>query len=310
MMPVMGKFRWPFKVFLLADFFLLASLVWSVSSWSRKGAAAACVGFVLLAGLAVSLSRHDTDTFSKTTLPTSENPLPPGMDPGRGRVIAIDNLLPEASSYRFFTHGHATFFRVPSLGGYDPLVSRDRLRFALGLDFPNVFYGPVTPAIREQLDARAVRYWIVDPRSPQLGEVEGLDGLKRLASEPDRAVFEDTRAEPLVYSAADPATPCAMSYSGNSILVPLGRWASPVEISAGPTDGWWYRIDRGPWLKPVYRNDRLEVDFGGSGGLLEISYFDSRFRDGLRLSGYLVLCVCVLLIANHLRKRKAVTGEG
>jgi hypothetical protein len=309
MMPVMEKFRWPFKVFIFADFFLLASLVWSVSSWTGRRAnllASACLAFVLLAGLAVSLSCHDGNTFSKTTLPTSDNPLPPGMDPGLGRVIAIDNLLPEASSYRFFTHAHGTFFGVPSLGGYDPLVGRDQLRFALGLDFPNVYYGPITPAVREKLDARAVRYWIVDPRSPQLQEVEGLEGLKRLASETDRVVFEDTRASPLVYSATAPAKPCAMTYSGNSMLIPLSRATSPVEISVGPTDGWWYRIDQGPWLRPVDQTDRLKVDFRTSDRLLEISYFDSRFRDGLCLSVYLLLFLGLLLTASRFfRKRKA-----
>jgi hypothetical protein len=309
MMPVMEKFRWPFKVFLLADFFLLASLVWSVAFWAGRRSnllASACLAFVLFANLAVSLSCHDGNFFSKTTLPTSHNPLPPGMNPDLGRVIAIDNLLPEALSYRFYTHGHATFFDVPSLGGYDPLVSRNRLRFALGLDFPNVFYGAITPEVREQLDERAVRYWIVDPRSPQLQEVEALGGLQLLALEPDRVVFEDTQAWPLVYSATDPATPRALTYSGNSILIPLNHAISPLEISVGPTDGWWYRVDRGPWHRPVYENDRLQINFHPSNRLLEISYFDSRFREGLCWSGCLLLFLGVLLIGNHLlRKPKA-----
>jgi hypothetical protein len=300
MMPVLDKFRWPFKVFIFADFFLLASLVWSISSWSRNRVAPAGLAVVLLAGLAVSVSCHDENTFSKTTLPTSDNPLPPGMDPRLGRVIAIDNLLPEAASYRFFTHAHGTFFGVPSLGGYDPLVSRERLNFALGLDFPNVFDGPVTQAVRRKLDARAVRYWIVDPRSPQLNEIERLDGFRLRASEPDRLVIEDTRASPIVYSATDPATPCAFTYSGNSILIPLSRTASPLEISVGPTDGWWYRIDHGPWLRPVDENDRLKIGFLPSGRLLEISYFDSRFRNGLRLSAYLLLFLGLLLTASYL----------
>jgi hypothetical protein len=306
MMPVMDKFRWPFKVFLLADFFLLASLVWSISSWTGRRSnlmASACLAFVLLAGLAVSLSCHDGNFFSKTTLPTSDNPLPPGVDPRLGRVIAIDNLLPEASSYRFYTHCHGTFFDMPSLGGYDPLVGRDQLRFALGLDFPNVFYGAITPEIREKLDARAVRYWIVDPRSPQLQEVESLGRLNLLASEPDRVVFEDTQAAPLVSSAVDPATPRLMTYSGNSILVPLSHATSPVEISVGPTDGWWYRIDQGPWLRPAYENDRLKVDFQTSDRLLEISYFDSRFREGLRLSVYLLLVLGMLIFLGSLLVR-------
>jgi hypothetical protein len=86
----------------------------------------------------------------------------------------------------------------------------------------------------------------------------------------------------------------------------LSRATSPVEISTGPTDGWWYRIDRGPWLRPVYQNDHLKVDFPASGGLLEISYFDPRFRNGLRLSGCLLLLLGLLLMVSHFfRKRTA-----
>ncbi|MCE0523462.1 MAG: hypothetical protein LV480_11195 [Methylacidiphilales bacterium] len=310
MLPLFEKFRWPFKVFVLADFFLLASLVWAVSSWTgkRPGSpnvmAAACLAFVLLAGVAVSLSCHDGNTFSRTTLPVSDNPPPTGMDPALGRVIAIDNLLPEASSHRFFTHCYSTFFDVPSLGGYDPLVGRAQLRFALGLDFPNVFYGSITPEMRDKLAARAVRYWIVDPHSPQLQEVEALGGLKRLATETDRVVFEDTQASPLAYSEADPSTPCPVTYSGNSMLVSLGSATSPVEISVGPTDGWWYRIDQGPWNRPAYQDDRLKIDFPKSGRVLEISYFDSRFREGLRLSAYLFLILGLLFIGGRLFRRR------
>ncbi len=217
------------------------------------------------------------------TLPHSSPALPPGMDPRLGRVIAIDTILPEASGDRFFTHCYGTFFAVPSLGGYDPLVGPEQLRFALGLDFPNVFTGAITPEVREKLDARAVRYWIVDPRSPQLPEIEALGGFRLLASEKDRLVFEDTRAQPLVDFAADPATRLALTYVGNSIFVPLpdGNAPSRLEISVGPTDGWWYRVDRGPWMKPDYHDNHLEVDLPASARLLEVSYFDSYFREGL-----------------------------
>jgi hypothetical protein len=310
LLPVLEKFRWPFKVFLLADFFLLAALIWTVSSWTRDRrniAGLACVATVLHAGLTVALSQHDINTFSKTGLPTSVNPMPAGMDPARGRVIAIDNLLPEAASYRFQTHAHATFFEMPSIGGYDPLVGREQLRFALGLDFPNVFFGAITPEIRTELDARAVRYWIVDPRSPQYQQVAALPGLNVIAAEPDRVIFEDSQAAPLAYSATNPTKPCGLTYAGNSILIPLNQATSPLEISLGPTDGWWCRIDRGPWFKPLYKDDRLEVDLSATGRLLEVSYFDSRFREGLRKSCYLtIVLLFTLLIPRLLGKKKGL----
>ena len=55
-----------------------------------------------------------------------------------------------------------------------------------------------------------------------------------------------------------------------------------------------------PGSKPVYENDRLKVDFQTFGlGFLEISFFDSCFRDGLRLSGYLLPLLGLLLAAGR-----------
>src|SRR5258707_1979683 len=52
-------------------------------------------------------------------------------------------------------------------------------------------------------------------------------------------------------------------------------------------------------IQSVYQDDRLTVDFPASGQRLEITYFDSRFRDGLRLSLYLLLILGVLLVAGR-----------
>jgi len=297
--PVFDKFRWPFKVFVFAEFFLLAAFVLSVSSWGRGRArpgggfnfrASICIAVVLVPGLLVSLTQHEGNYFSNVTLPTTQLPLPPGTDASFGRVITIGQIPYDTASSRFLTYDHATFFGFPSLGGYNPLVGRGQRDFALGLDFPNLFSDPITPEIREKLAARAVRYWIVDPISPQAAEVEALPGFKLLSSERDRLVYEDTQEAPLVYSSTDPATPYPVNYSGNSLLISLRHADASLEISVGPTDGWWYRIDGGPWLRAAYENERLRVDVQASNQRLEISYFDPRFREGLRWSlGFLVL---------------------
>jgi hypothetical protein len=318
LLPVLERFRWPFKVFLLADFFLLASLVWSVSTWTRERSSSTvranllgivCVAFVLLANLTVSLSFHDGNFFSKTVLPTSQNPFPPGLDPNLGRVIAYDSQLPELTCSRFFTHGYSTFFDVPCLGGYDPLVGREQISYALGLDFPNFLKPPLTPDVRERLDSLAVRYWIVEPGSPQFHELTGSQGFRIRDVAPDRIVLEDMDAAPLVYSETAPMTACPMTYAGNSILIPIAGVTSPVEVSVGPTDGWWYRLDRGPWLRAVYRNDRLEVAFQRSSHLLEISYFDARFRQGLRWSAGLLIVLLLLSVARRLVANRTVTSS-
>jgi hypothetical protein len=304
LLPLFDKFRWPFKVFVYADFFLLAGMIGSMTTWKRASSAVACLAAMIFAGAAVVISGHDENTFSRTTLTHSVNTLPPAVDRRLGRVVALDTILPEASSARFFTHAFGTYFAVPSLGGYNPLVAPEQLRFALGIDFPNVFKNALTPAVRNELDERAVRYWIVDPNSPQLAQVEAL-GLRPLLRETDRILFEDMQARPLVYFWNGPHQPGSLTFAGNSLLIPVRGFKSPAYISLGPTDGWWYRIDGGPWQpSPSYLGNRLIISFPTDARLLEVSYFDARFREGLRLSAELLLILALLLVAGHLLRKR------
>jgi len=73
LLPVFDKFRWPFKVFLFADFFLIASFAWTTASWTKSRfssarsaslTAAICLTLVVLVNLAISLVFHDKNTFS------------------------------------------------------------------------------------------------------------------------------------------------------------------------------------------------------------------------------------------------------
>jgi len=314
-MPLLDKFRWPFKIFIFLEFFLLTALLASLSSWTKDifrasrtvtFVAMTCAILVLATEMAVSLTQHDGNFFSKTTLPASQPSLPQGMDPTLGRVIAIDDHLPELASDRFFTHGYGTFYEVPSIGGYNPLVGRDALDFGFMIDFPNFYpaQNPLTPQIREEMETRAVRYWIVDPHAAHLPDFVKFGGFKLLAAEPDRLVYEDTRAFSPVYSIANPGVPCPLIYSGNTILVSLEHATSPVKVSVGSADGWWYRVDHGPWLKAEYHDYGLILQFPPSSRRLEISYFDPRFYRGLETSGVL-LAALLLAAAGMARGRKS-----
>jgi hypothetical protein len=275
---------------------------------------------VVVLQLAVALAHHDTEFLSQAALPTSNAALPAGMDPTLGRVIAIDDHVPVRDAYRYFMYAYGTYFEVPSLGGYNPLVSRRRLEFSLGLDVPNVFVKTITPEVRAQLEARAVRYWIVDPDSPRRAEVEKLDGVKLLgvggetdylapsglnpmmaktqgvalgylispfqgsranAATPTTSssplIYEDTRAEPMAFDAAAPLVALPLRYAGNSMLIQLDH-DSLVAVSAGPTDGWWYRVDGGDWQKPDYRDDHLFIRVSSDNRQLEVRYRDPWLR--------------------------------
>ncbi len=308
-LPVLDRFRWPFKVFVFADFFLLSALVVGISAWAtphRKWnpVVSLILCIVVSAQLVVALPSHDKNTLSKTLLPAGVNPVVAGMDPQLGRVVAFGDDLPESRSYDFLTHAYSTYYAFPSLGGYNPLGSLKQLEYALYLDFPNFCTNTITPNFQKDFQSRAVRYWLVDPHSSHFKEIKALPSLKVLEATADRVVYEDTQAAPLVYPQADPTKACPIRYSGNSMLISLDGAKSPVEISVGPTDGWWYRVDGGNWMKPSYENGRLEANFEPSARVLEVSYFDSRFQMGLAISTLLALLVGFVLFRTRFRPNR------
>jgi hypothetical protein len=307
MLPVFERFRWPFKVFIFVDFFLLAAAAWSLSSWKRHNLAVGIMALVVVASALVSFAQHEKNFFSPSTVPANENPLVTGMNPTLGRTIAIDENTPDEKMHLLLTHAYGTYYEMPSMGGYNPLVSRYHLGFSLGLFFPNLWNEPISDQVRAQLEARAVRYWIVGADSTYLPAIKTMDGLEVLASDSDRIVFEDPRALPLVASAPAPNAPVPFRYSGNSLLIPLKGVMSPLVLSLSHDGGFWYRIDDGPWLQDRLRwhyypdgNTSLTIPFSPSSHVLELSYFDPCFREGLLASLYLVI-VLVVIIAIQLR---------
>jgi hypothetical protein len=272
----------------------------------------ALLATVILLQVGVVLTEHEANFLSQAVLPISGAGLPAGMDPALGRVIALDDHVPVADAYRFFTHAYGTWFEVPSLGGYNPLVSSERLNFGMGLDVPNVYDRPITPEVRAELESRAVRYWVVDPNSSRRAEVEALDGLKLLGagSGPygyaegayplDRLIYEDMRAEPVAFAVATPNVALAVRYVGNSMLIRLDGGAGMVAVSVGPTDGWWYRVDGGAWKNPDYRDLRLYIPVSENGRELEISYFDPRLRTGFCISLIIIGLITILVLAFRL----------
>jgi hypothetical protein len=368
--PFMAKFRWPFKVFLFAEFFLVAGVVWACGRQSQGDESASAGeqkkvrgpstalgstamgkgvlsprsaqddGFlksglrrlgvpllvvVIVLQVAVALAVHERNFLSAAGLPMREAALPWEMNPMRGRVIAAGDVLPITDAYRLYTHAYATFFEVPSIGGYNPLVSRDALAFSQGMDVPNFYNLPITPEVLAGFEDQAVRYWIVAADSPQQAQLEKMPGMKflgaGLAAKPDplgskkppiheisnillyisrgdRAIYEDMGASPLAFDEKQPQTSLPVRYVGNSMLIQLSGSAGTIGVSVGPSDGWWYRVDGAAWKQSSYKDYRLQVAVGAGSHELEVRYFDSRLRTGLCISliisfllglGYLLL---------------------
>ncbi len=295
MLPLFDKLRWPFKVFLFADFFLIAALVHAAASWTRARLSLAVIALTAVANASISLAFHDANFISQTILPPDKIALPPGMDFHLGRTVTFSDDLPDAEAYRYLSHAYATWYGFPSLGGYDPLVSQRQIEFSLYLDYPNFCAGTMTPDFQRAFENRAVRYWIVDARSSQLAAIESLPGMKEIDRDARRLIFEDVNAAPLAHAEASPEGALPVRFSGNSLFIAASGVPSPLRVSAGPTDGWWYRTDGGVWQRPSYQDGWLTLTPEASARAVEVTYFDARFRQGLYYSALLLVVISVLL---------------
>ena len=302
LLPFFDRFRWPFKVFIFVEFFFTVLFVLSLVSWlaarfssptRQKWIIAVVLGWFAAVNLIFSLTHHDQNFLSVSYLPKIENPLPQA-DASVGRVATFGDVN-QTVTVQYLTQNYATLYGIPTLGGYNPLMGRDQAIFGLGIVDHAIDYTPVTPELRKQLDSHAAKYWIVDARTPMAAQIATFPDLKLIEASPDRIVYENLRALPLAYSVADSTKPLPVTYAGNSLFIPLDHASSPVAVSLSKTDGWWHRLDDGPWQRSTYEDDHLQIDIGPSSQALEISYFDPYFRQGLIASlGTLVLLVILL----------------
>jgi hypothetical protein len=283
LLPVFNRYRWPFKVFIYAEFFFTALIVLSLVSWTASGARRKRIAYLVLilviaANLIFSLCQHDRNYLSVATLSSLENPLPI-VNPQSGRVVTFGEVHTTVTRY-YLTQNYATLFHTASIGGYNALMGRDQSLFGVGIVDHAIDYSAVTPEIRTRLDRRAVRYWIVDTRTSIAEQIKTLPDLRLIESAPHRMIYENMRAWPMVHVLTDPDAQLSFTYLGNSMLIPLDHFSGTVAASLGPTEGWWYRLDSGPWQRPLYRDDRVQVNVIASAKILEISYFDPYLRQG------------------------------
>ncbi len=168
---------------------MVAGLVWACALWGKRWdlwdrwdglGRALPLAVVVVIQVSVVLAVHQSNFLSAADLPMGDAALPADVDLARGRVIAAGDVLPVPDAYRLLTHAYATFFEVPNIGGYNPLVSRESLAFSQGMDVPNFWSLPITPDVLAEFEDRAVRYWIVPTRSARQAELAKMSGMKLL----------------------------------------------------------------------------------------------------------------------------------
>jgi hypothetical protein len=231
--PPLDRFRWPFKLFFFAAFFLPLGTCLLVSHWQEKhpdSTRRIFAGFLGLALLQVFVAARPGPA-SCLDLNTLESPAPffyPRYQESLQRVMAY--LLPpeRIRSAAALTDNYATYFDVHHLEGYDPLISKKAIQVIHRMGGEHRWKPPLTQANIDHLASWAVRYIVTENSEERHASLSRFAGLKWLENRENLSLYEIEGAARLVE--CTPA-PSRVAVKGNQIQV---EWdeplASPVEI--------------------------------------------------------------------------------
>ncbi len=314
LLPVFDHFRWPFKLFIYFKLFLISFILIGLSCWIKEGnwnrsrhlvAIAALMIILVTNGIVIGRNQAE-NVLSYAHLTSLTSPISRVIDPTKGRVFTVGIWgTKDYNVDRYLSHNFSTTFEIPHLGGYDPSVGLNQANFGLDLNFCNVYFEPITPEYRKLLNERCVRYFILNTAFLNGKAALELKNIKVLLEDKDRAIVENEEADPMVLCQGATVQPGQLSYSGNSLFIPVPDNTTRIGVSLSQTYGWNYRLDGGPWLKPDYAEDRLWCAIPPSSHLLEVTYFDPFLRQGIWLSlGGLLVLSAVGGVMFFLRKDK------
>ncbi len=207
--PVVNRFRWPFKYFGFACFPLAISAAPAfdalLSRWSRstRGLMVAAGIIALQAANLVSLDA----TFVRQAFLEHLDPVPlheplrPMLATSRTVGVGGCRLVEKLWTAHTMGYDYATLWELHYFGGYDPLVPLANLQLTLGLDYQAVLCGDPARIPVDYLRQWGVAHYIVNLDRPRAKEYEATllaRGLRRVHADPRRVVLFDPAALPLV----------------------------------------------------------------------------------------------------------------
>ena len=202
--PVLNRFRWPFRLQILTSFFLVAiatiGLAWLLGVVKKKRAVRSVFAVAVAATLANFLALY---LLLPPRLFRRHQESVPLVEPlreqlGEGRMLAVGYPVEDQKSANSVGFDYATLWGLQSLSGHDPLVPLREFPDCAGSGLRGVLRGSSRQLPLVHLRRWGVRWYIVSNAAPEYAPVLLEDGMIQCFRDGDRTVFRDPEANPLV----------------------------------------------------------------------------------------------------------------
>jgi hypothetical protein len=223
--PLINRFRWPFKLLLFANYFqiLLAALGLDhflengVSERRRRAAGVACLALSLANALLLYVGTPPKPFRTHRDPVPMEEPLREMLRDGKIFTLGFDVWDPQSAHGLGFNY--ATLWGLYHFAGYDPLVPQANYDLALGLTYAATFEGPPGAVPWGRLRQWGVRWYVVgNQRWDYDADLRSL-GITFVQRDAGRTVYRDPLAKPLAFWEDGRSDPFDVQIRTNSISV-------------------------------------------------------------------------------------------
>lgn len=312
-LPILNKFRWPFKYYFLFLFFAtltIAMLINSVES-INKSIIKMFIYFLIIINIIMNVyvlfsNSSPSDVFNRSTITKFDNKLSINDNiTTTGRIFTLWLKNPNPNDiYKFYTYNYATLLNLYHFGGYDVLRSKQIAQLTLGLDHSNIYKGNFSQALLNYLSSWSVKYLVT--QNNELGrKLSGFQQLKLIKSDEEKLVYENIYALPIVYYFDQ--DPEKFRYYINKhlkydigineiIVYPNNKDDRNIVINVAPLK--WYKIYIDNKDKGYIDQDKLPltIKVPKNTKVVTIAYEDRLFYLGLILFGIcLIFILCIIL---------------
>lgn len=307
--PLLNRFRFPFKLVYFAGFFqcLLAALV--LACWNQKRQFLVIGGF-LLNWLWVFCLLPNHAWRTRDYHPPLHSPWHDTLK--TGRYIIIDQA-PVSSPPGDFAHfNYSALWGFDNLLGYEPMLSRFNAGIAFGSSVPDLhagsFSAPVKSAYLQHLKQWGVRYVLLSASRQDVTNMLTAAGLQERSTKGSWTLWEDPRFLPRVRPAnPGDASSVRWTVQANSIDVTLDHWSGGELTMAFAAN---------PGLQTCFQNHCTPVVTSPDGMIhvilppgtnrMRLVYRNPLFNVAFVISGLTLVIFLVLLSRARIRRPPAL----
>ena len=306
--PPFHILRWPIKFFIFVPFFYVCSFVF----FGRRNPDSRTFSLILWISAAFQfvalLLPSQQQAFSKLHIDDPRDlTIRWPYESGRVLPIASDsNLLLHTNA---LTYNFGSFAQIPTLGGYDQLISKFNSQIALGLQITGTLEPERLISALPHLEIWGVRYLTGSPQDPMTSLLDTVPSLERIYTDAEICVWKNREALPLISLESMPHREINFELTPRSILLYPKNEVGNMTIRFAAINRLYYRYIQNEvfsdWI-PIQNNHHsaIIIPIDRLSDRIEISYLSSPIEIATFISGGLIIFLLVLSLfeINFLRR--------